>query len=132
MQLILIIEIFFLITPCKIFQNLPQIFNGASSSSKMGCDKNISLDLRHNPLISFSESCTFFPGREPRTENKIVIFDFTYEGYKIISHNIFLEEGPKLTYKGLYYNIPSRSRAIILSIFNLSVSVIVSGGTGTK
>lgn len=33
---------------------LPQIFNGASSSSNIGCDKNISRDLRHSPLISVS------------------------------------------------------------------------------
>ena len=50
---------------------LPQIFKGASNSSNMGCDRNISLDFRHSPLISFSESCTFFPGREPRTKIKI-------------------------------------------------------------
>lgn len=33
----------------------------------MGCDKNISLDLRHNPLISPSDNCTFLPGLAPRT-----------------------------------------------------------------
>lgn len=34
----------------------------------MGCDKNISRDFRHRLRISFSDSCTFFPGRAPRTE----------------------------------------------------------------
>lgn len=48
----------------------PQILIGASSSNKFGCDKNISRLLRHNPLISFSVSCTFLPGREPRTSNR--------------------------------------------------------------
>ena len=51
---------------------LPQIFKGASNSSSIGCDRNISLDFRHSPLISFSESCTFFPGREPRTKIRIL------------------------------------------------------------
>ena len=55
---------------------LPQIFKGASNSSNMGCDKNISLDFRHSPLISFSESCTFFPGREPRTAIEVLIIRF--------------------------------------------------------
>jgi hypothetical protein len=36
----------------------------------MGCDKKISLDFKHNPRISDSVSCTFFPGREPRTKMK--------------------------------------------------------------
>ena len=51
----------------NIIRFLPQIFRGASSSSKIGWDRKISLDFRHRPLISFSESCTFLPGREPRT-----------------------------------------------------------------
>lgn len=51
---------------------LPHIFNGASSSKSMGCDKNISLDFKHKPRISPSDNCTFFPGLAPRTvENKI-------------------------------------------------------------
>lgn len=62
-------RIFVLSQPKNIFTQKysPHIFNGASSSSSMGCDKNISLDLRHNPLISPSESCTFLPGLAPRT-----------------------------------------------------------------
>ena len=51
--------------------SLPHIFKGASSSKRIGCDKKISLDLRHNPRISPSVNCTFFPGRAPRTRNKI-------------------------------------------------------------
>lgn len=47
--------------------NLPHIFNGASSSSSMGCDRKISLDFRHRPRISPSDSCTFLPGLAPRT-----------------------------------------------------------------
>lgn len=45
----------------------PQILRGASSSRRMGWLKKISRDLRHRPRISFSVSCTFFPGREPCT-----------------------------------------------------------------
>lgn len=33
----------------------------------MGWLRNISRDFRHSPRISFSVSCTFFPGREPCT-----------------------------------------------------------------
>lgn len=40
---------------------------GASSSRRMGWLRKISRDLRHRPRISFSVSCTFFPGREPCT-----------------------------------------------------------------
>lgn len=46
----------------------PQILRGASSSRRMGWLRKISRDLRHRPRISFSVSCTFFPGREPCTE----------------------------------------------------------------
>lgn len=46
----------------------PQILRGASSSRRIGWLKKISLDLMHNPRISPSVSCTFFPGLEPRTE----------------------------------------------------------------
>lgn len=45
----------------------PQILRGASSSRRMGWLRKISRDLRHRPRISFSVSCTFFPGREPCT-----------------------------------------------------------------
>ena len=46
---------------------LPQIFRGASSSNRTGWFKKISLDFRHSPRTSDSVSCTFFPGRLPRT-----------------------------------------------------------------
>ena len=49
---------------------LPHILSGASSSSNIGCDKNISRDFKHNPRISDSVSCTFFPGLEPRTKRR--------------------------------------------------------------
>jgi len=49
----------------------PHIFNGASSSSSMGCDRKISLDLRHRPLISPSDSWTFLPGLAPRTVEQL-------------------------------------------------------------
>lgn len=48
----------------------PQILSGASNSSNIGCDKNISRDFKHSPLISISVNCTFIPGFSPRTENK--------------------------------------------------------------
>lgn len=48
-------------------ENLPQIFNGASSSNRIGWDRNISLDFRHRFLISASVSWTFLPGLPPRT-----------------------------------------------------------------
>ena len=45
----------------------PHILRGASNSSRMGWLRNISLDFTHKPRISPSESCTFFPGLDPRT-----------------------------------------------------------------
>lgn len=48
-------------------QPSPQILRGASSSSRMGWLRKISRDFRHSPRISFSVSCTFFPGRDPWT-----------------------------------------------------------------
>ena len=56
-------------------ENLPQIFKGASSSSRIGWLRNSSLDFKHSPRISFSVSCTFFPGRDPRTEIEIYLAD---------------------------------------------------------
>lgn len=50
-------------------KDLPQIFNGASNSRRIGCDRKISRDFRHRPRISFSDNWTFFPGRAPRTGN---------------------------------------------------------------
>ena len=47
----------------------PQIFSGASSSRRIGCERKISRDFKHNPRISDSVSWTFFPGLEPRTAN---------------------------------------------------------------
>ena len=48
-------------------ENSPQIFKGASNSNKIGWLRKISLDFKQRPLISFSVSCTFLPGRDPRT-----------------------------------------------------------------
>lgn len=48
----------------------PQIFNGASNSRRMGCDKNISRHFKHRFRISVSVNWTFFPGRDPRTVDK--------------------------------------------------------------
>lgn len=45
----------------------PQIFRGASSSSRIGWLRKISRDLRQRPRISFSVSWTFLPGLEPFT-----------------------------------------------------------------
>ena len=45
----------------------PHILMGASSSSKMGWLMKISLAFVHRYLISYSWSCTGFPGRLPRT-----------------------------------------------------------------
>lgn len=46
---------------------IPQILNGASSSSKIGCCKKISRDFKHRPLTSCSVICTDLPGRHLRT-----------------------------------------------------------------
>lgn len=46
---------------------LPQILSGASSSNKIGCCKNISLDFKQSPRTSDSVIATIFPGRHPRT-----------------------------------------------------------------
>lgn len=46
---------------------LPHIFSGASSSSRIGWLRKISLDFKHSPLISFSWSWTFLPGFDPLT-----------------------------------------------------------------
>lgn len=53
----------------KMWANLylPQILSGASNSRRIGCDRKISRDFRHNPRISASVSWTFLPGRAPRT-----------------------------------------------------------------
>lgn len=58
------------VKPTLMDENLPQILRGASSSSRIGWLRKISRDLRQRPRISFSVSCTFFPGREPLTERE--------------------------------------------------------------
>ena len=97
---------------------------GASSSNRMGWDKKISLktnkknvkkskhdfcknyrDLRHSPRISCSVSCTFFPGLDPRTNNK-----------KIKISKLMNKKKHKTRIS------PSSNLAIILSMFSLSVS----------
>ena len=71
-------KIAFFFQICNIFSNffikfktiknaVPQILSGASNSRRMGWLRNISLDFWQRPLISFSVSCTFLPGFEPRT-----------------------------------------------------------------
>lgn len=47
----------------------PHILRGASNSKRIGCERKISLDFKQSPRISFSVNWTFFPGRDPRTEN---------------------------------------------------------------
>lgn len=51
----------------NVFYIIPQILSGASSSSSIGCCRNISLDLVQRPLTSDSDICTVFPGLHPRT-----------------------------------------------------------------
>ena len=48
-------------------QNIPQIFIGASNSSRIGWFMKISRAFAQRYLISYSASCTGFPGRLPRT-----------------------------------------------------------------
>lgn len=48
--------------------HIPHILMGASSSSRMGWLIKISLAFVHRYFISYSCSCTGFPGRLPRTE----------------------------------------------------------------
>lgn len=56
-------------------KHVPHILIGASSSSKMGWLMNISRAFVHRYLISYSCSCTGFPGRFPRTDEQEVISD---------------------------------------------------------
>lgn len=58
--------------------DLPQIFNGASNSNRIGCDKNISRDFIHRPRISCSDNCTFLPGLELRTKNYITKYKYLF------------------------------------------------------
>lgn len=46
---------------------IPQILMGASSSSKLGCWRKMSLEATQSCLISDSDSWTCFPGRANRT-----------------------------------------------------------------
>jgi hypothetical protein len=48
-------------------KDVPQILMGASNSSRMGWLMKISRAFVHRYLISYSWSCTGFPGRLPRT-----------------------------------------------------------------
>lgn len=56
---------------------IPQTFNGASNSNKIGYDIKISLDLIHRPLISYSVKFTYLPGLEPLTVNNFSIIAST-------------------------------------------------------
>ena len=49
----------------------PQIFIGASSSSKFGCPMKISLAVRQSCRISCSVSCTCLPGLPLRTSSSL-------------------------------------------------------------
>jgi len=51
-------------------RKIPQIFNGASNSSKIGCERKISRALMQRTRISFSVICTVLPGLQPRTEQR--------------------------------------------------------------
>ena len=71
--------------------NLPHIFSGASSSSKMGCCRNNSLDLRHNPRTSASVIWTVFPGRLPRTGiiKTLVLCYFWFWAFSLIGNRLY-------------------------------------------
>ena len=61
--------------------SLPQIFRGASSSSKTGCDMKMSRDLRHNPMTSASVSTTDLPGLAPRTSSSRSMMESTSKAF---------------------------------------------------
>lgn len=67
----------------------PHILRGASSSSRIGWLRNISLDLRHKPLTSASANWTVFPGRQPRTiiAIKIIIMRKNYNTFLKLFHS---------------------------------------------
>lgn len=54
-----------------VYQYLPQILRGASSSRRMGWLRKISRDFRHRPLTSASVIWTILPGLHPLTGIKI-------------------------------------------------------------
>lgn len=62
---------------------LPQIFKGASNSSKIGYDAKISFDFKQSPRTSDSVKFTIFPGFYPFTESSFWIIPST-------SRSIFL------------------------------------------
>lgn len=64
----------------------PQIFIGASSSSRLGCDMKISFAVTHSSLISGSDSCTCFPGRPFRTSSRRSIIS-SMAGSSCEAHN---------------------------------------------
>jgi hypothetical protein len=53
--------------------SIPQIFMGASSSRRIGWLMKISLAFVQRYLISYSWSCTGFPGLLPRTSSNLSI-----------------------------------------------------------
>lgn len=95
---------------------LPQIFNGASNSRRMGCERNISLDLMQRLRISCSASCTAFPGRAPRT--------VTLEHRRMDYNRGNSPLGFAFLAKSTMKSLPSSNRDMILSTFNLSPSAI--------
>lgn len=71
------LEIMFWVGGERQVSHWPQIFRGASSSSRMGWLRKISLDLMHRPRTSASVIWTIFPGRLPRTgKEENVLFTF--------------------------------------------------------
>ncbi len=56
-----------------IGEYIPQILIGASSSRRLGCAKNKSLDVRHSCRISASDNCTCFPGLALLTSNNLAM-----------------------------------------------------------
>jgi hypothetical protein len=74
---------------CSVI-HLPQILIGASSSSRMGCEINISLERWQSSLISASVSYTGLPGLEPRTSSSRSIIPSTSNSAMFISFDNFL------------------------------------------
>lgn len=112
-------------TQTKI-DRLPQIFNGASSSSRIGWLRKISLDLLHKLLISFSVNCTFLPGLDPRTEEGRGFFWFVSlarnEHCLINSQSMMdrLVRKHQRCAKQKKRDRPSSSRDMMESMFNIS------------
>jgi len=105
----------------------PHIFNGASSSNSMGCDRKISLDLRHRPLISPSDSWTFLPGLAPRTVEQLHNNCYKRDRHRSQGLTEIDTQWRKRTAEPRSrHGLPSKSLDIMLSMFNLSLSVIFS------